>query len=248
MKKYFLLAAFLISLSNAIHAQDGFNYTRDFKSVLTQTKNPAGNLFYDKLLVRFKADDTTMTRSEILSLLIGFTDKPAYKPYNVLETERLVYDLNDKGKFQQAHDTALALLKDYPLSYQALKELSYAYEKLGRQDSSQYSLNLVAKIMSAMLYSGNGRTPETAMFALGPADGQHLLRGAGLGIGTMGSGADRDGNFLDMLQAVTNEGNKVQMYFNIQHASLKMFDGKSAEEFLKEAEEKEKVKKKKKGN
>ena len=211
-----------------------FNYTRDFKTILAQTKDPNSDLFYDKLLKRFEDDDTTITRPEALALLIGFTDKPAYKPYNILETERLIYSLNDEGKFKEAHDTASLLLKTYPLSFQALKEMSYACEKLGLPDSANLYLNHVARIMRGMMYSGSGKTPETAMFALGPADGQHLLLGAGAGLGIMGSGSDKDGNFLDILQAILPDGTKVNVYFNIQHATLKMFDGKSVHEYLQD--------------
>jgi hypothetical protein len=37
-----------------------------------------------------------------------------------------------------------------------------------------------------------------------------------------------------MLVAIMDDGRKIQMYFNIEHAAQKMFDGKSAEEFLKQ--------------
>ncbi|MGG9963522.1 DUF4919 domain-containing protein [Ferruginibacter sp. SUN106] len=238
MKKASLIIVFLFGNFLLCAAQEKFLYTKDFKIILAKTKDAGSNLFYDKLLKRFQADDSTLTRPEILSLLIGFTDKPAYKPYTVLETERLIYKLNDDGKFKAAHDTAVILLKTYPLSYQGLKELSYSYSKLDKADSAEYTLNLVAKIMSAMMYSGDGRSAETAMFALGPADGQHLITGAGLSLGSMGSGRDKSGNFLDMLQAVTKEGDKIQMYFNIQHAVLKMFDGKSAKEMMEEQDKK----------
>lgn len=224
--------------------QGSFIYKRDFKSILKETKDPKNKLFYDTLLKRFKENDTTLTRHEILSLLIGFTDKPEYKPYNVLETERLIYKLNYEGKFKEAYDTANRLLKVYPLSYEGLKEYSYTLSKLGKDDSAHYYLDLVAKIMGAMLYSGNGRTPETAIFALGPTDGQHFIKGAGWGIKTMGSGKDPDGNFLDMLLATKN-GKDTQMYFNIQHAALKMFDGRSAEEMIKEVKKEERKNKKK---
>jgi hypothetical protein len=234
MKKIIAILLVVSTTSLLATAQEKFNYTKDFKSILAKTKDTGSSLFYDKLFARFVANDSGLTRPEMLSLLIGFTDKPAYKPYNVLEKERLIYQLNDEGKFQQAHDTAIRLLQTYPLSYQGLKELSYAYDRLNKKDSAVYYLDLVAKIMSAMVYSGDGKSFETAMFALGPADGQHLIHSAGLGIGTMGSGYDKDHHFIDMLQAIMDDGRKIQMYFNIEHAAQKMFDGKSAEEFLKQ--------------
>jgi hypothetical protein len=230
------------------YSQESFNYTRDFKAILAKTKDASSELAYDKLFKRFQANDTTLKSAEVVALLIGFTDKPAYKPYDVLDKERHIFKMNDENKFQNAYDEATELLKTYPLSYQALYEKAYACDKLKMKDSASYYLDQVGKIMLAMIYTGDGRSKETAMFSLGPADGQHLLRGAGVGIGAMGSGEDKDGNFLDMLEAVTENG-KMQMYFNIQHAVAKMFGGKSAEEMMKEqAAEEAKPKKKDKKN
>src|SRR5690349_17947497 len=112
----------LLLLISAIVAkgQEKFEYSRDFKTILEKTKDGASSFFYDKLLKRFKENDSTLTKPEMLALLIGFTDKPEYKPYNIITTERLIYQLNDDGKFDQAYDTAMKLLKTYPLSYQAL--------------------------------------------------------------------------------------------------------------------------------
>src|SRR5689334_21495769 len=87
-----------------------FDYSRDFMPILAKSKDPADVFYYDKLLIRFKANDSTLTGEEMLALLIGFTDKPEYKPYAVLKTERLIYKLNGEGKYQQALDTAQMLL------------------------------------------------------------------------------------------------------------------------------------------
>ncbi len=238
MKK---ITSFLIVLSITFlsYAQGNFDYARDFKTILAKTKDSNNNLYYNKLLKRYISNDSTLTRPEILALLIGFTDKPDYKPYNIVETEKLIYELNDVGKFKEAYDTGLALLKIYPFSFNGLEETSYAIEKLGNLDSANYYLDLVAKIMSAMAYSGDGTSPEAAMFAIGPSDGKHLIRRIGMGVCKMGSGIDENGNFLDMLQACKNEM-KIQMYFNIQHAVSKMFSGKSAEEFMNEQLDKKK--------
>ena len=81
-----------------------------------------------------------------------------------------------------------------------------------------------------MASTGDGLTPETAIFALGPVDGQNFIyKYTRSGIGLMGSGKDKDGNFLDILTAVktnktTGEKMSTTMYFNVQHAVKKMFD------------------------
>src|SRR5205085_1440053 len=102
------------------------------------------------------------------------------------------------------------------------------------------------RIFEAMNFSGDGKTTETPTFSLGPADGQDFIRKfvssriGGAKIGTMGSGRDKNGNFLDILQVVPKDGsNPYNLYFIIQHATDKMF---SQEDKLKMKEEMEEMK------
>ena len=84
---------------------------------------------------------------------------------------------------------------------------------------------------------------DTPAFALGPADGQDFIYKAdGAEIGTMGSGRDKDGNFIDILEAKFEGDKKMNLYFIIQHATDKMFEGKSIEEELKKQDKKKKEK------
>jgi hypothetical protein len=94
-----------------------------------------------------------------------------------------------------------------------------------------------------MYFSGDGTTIETPAFALGPADGQDFIyKVVDADIGTMGSGRDKNGNFIDILEAKFENGKRMNLYFIIQHATDKMFDGKSIEEELKEQDKKKKNK------
>jgi hypothetical protein len=232
-----------IATGQTVYGQSTFNYKDDFKKVLSKTKDQKDNLCYDKLLKRFSANDTTLTDFEVLALLIGFTDKPEYKPYDDLMTEREIYKLNDEKKYQEGLDKANTFLKSHPLSVKTLFEKSYAFYKLGQQDSAQYYSYQGQRIFEAMYFSGNGLTKETPTFALGPADGQdYIYKFAGATIGTMGSGRDNNGNFLDILEAKLEDGQSVTLYFIIQHATDKMFGGKSIYEELNEQKKKKKNK------
>jgi len=219
--------------------QTTFSYKEDFKKVLAKTKDQNDNLSYDKLLKRFTANDTTLTDFEVLALLIGFTDKPEYKPYQDLDTEREVYKLNGEKKYQEGLDSANKFLKTHPLSVKTLFEKSYSFHKLEQEDSAQYYLYQGRRIFKAMYFSGDGKTTENPSFALGPADGQDYIRKfVGAKIGVMGSGRDRSGNFLDILEAKFDDGQAMKLYFIIQHATSKMFDGKSIEDELNEQKKK----------
>lgn len=216
------LLLFIITGQIAI-GQTFFNYKDDFKKVLAKTKDQNNYLFYEKLLHRFKANDPTLTDFEVLALLIGFTDKPEFKPYSDLNKERDIYKLNGEGKFQEALDSANVFLIEHPLSQQALIEKSYSFYKLNNQDSANYYMHQFRRIMQAMDFSGDGI--KKPIFALGPADGQNYIeKYLSSKIGTMGSGHDKNGYFLDILQVIPNNGSTpYNLYFIIQHATDKMF-------------------------
>lgn len=226
-----LLAAVQIS-----YGQTNFSYKDDFEKVLAKTKDQKDNLFYDKLLARFSVNDTTLTDYEVLALLIGFTDKKDYNPYQDINTEREIYKLNGDEKYQEGLDLANKFLKTHPLSVKALFEKSYSFHQLGQNDSARHYLIQGKRIFRAMYFSGDGKSKETPTFALGPADGQdYIYKFVGADIGTMGSGSDKNGNFIDILEVKFEDGETMYLYFIIQHAIEKMFGGKSIEEELKES-------------
>lgn len=222
MKKFLPLLPLCICLY--VNAQTSFNYNSDFKTILAKTRDTANELSYTRLLKRFNKNDTTLSNFEVLALMIGFTDKEDYKPYADLDKERAIYNLNDEGKFEQALAKADSFLSTHPLSVKVLYEKSYAFHKLNKQDSAAVYMLRGIRIFRAMRYSGDGKTTDTPMFALGPADGQDFIHKAvGASIGTMGSSRDKSGNFLDMLEAKNKDGKTVMLYFIIQHATEKMF-------------------------
>ena len=155
-----------LTVGQIAFGQTTFNYQKDFKTILEKTKDPNNNLAYDKLLNRFTSNDTTMTDFEVLALLIGYTAKPEFKPYQYLMTEGKIYNLNGEGKFQEALDTANIFLKTHPLSEKALFEKSYSFYKLGQNDSSAFYSYEGRRIFEAMNFSGNGKSPETPIFSL----------------------------------------------------------------------------------
>jgi len=124
-------------------------------------------------------------------------------------------------------------------------------EKLRKDEADKYSW-MFHKIMSAMYHSGDGITPETAHFSLGPADGQNFIhKFIRADIGTMGSGSDKNGNFVDILEMKwTDDSGEQQtrnLYFQIQHATNTMFGDMNLDSLpSKKAKSKKKKKSKKK--
>lgn len=228
MKEFFhttfkiVIFLFLSNFTTTTFGQTFFNYQNDFQTILAKTKDQNDSLFYNGLLTRFLANDNTMTDFEVLALLIGFTDKAEYKPYQDIKKEREIYKLNGQGKFKEALDSATLFLQNHPLSQQAIIEISHSYFKLDNKERADYYMYQFQRIMKAMDFSGDGK--EVPFFALGPADGQNYIRKyLATEVGTMGSGRDINGDFLDRLGAKISDGDQVVLSFIIQHAVNKMF-------------------------
>lgn len=220
MKIIFTLFLFLFNLSSS--GQGTFNYQKDFKEILAKTKDSTGSLSYGKLLTRFIANDTTLTRYQTLALMIGFTDQPDYNPYDDLDTEKEIFVMNDEGNYEDALQEANVYLATHPVSLRVLKEKSYSLHQLKKSDSAEYYMDLVHKIMLAMLFSGNGKTIETPMFALGLADGERFTENAGMAISNKGTGESKSGLYLQLIDAVKDEGDHINLFFVIQHARNKI--------------------------
>lgn len=240
MKQLLLFFALTITGSFTVFAQEfEFDYNKDYPKILDQTKDETSHLYYDTLLRRFQANDETLTDFEVLALLIGFTDNDYFKPYKYLPIEREIYTLNGDGKFEEALAMCDSLLSYVPVSQQAIIEKSYSLHKLGQEDSAQYYMWQFRKIMAAMGRSGDGLTPETAFFSLGPADGQNFItKYLSSSIGIMGSTLDKNQNFVDILEIVmkdeeTHEERRRNLYFQIEHAKKTMLDGIDFEKLRK---------------
>lgn len=142
---------------------------------------------------------------------------------------------NGRKEYQEALKLGQTFVKSHPLNVGAIFELAYAFHKLGNEDSAQHYLYQGWRILKAMNFCGDGLTSDTPVFALGPSDGQvYIQKVLRADIGVMGSGTDKNGNFLDILQAKYQDGRTVTLHFIIQHATNKMFGGKTVEEELKE--------------
>ena len=219
--KYLFIFSFLFP--SFLFSQDfSFNYSRDFSSILEKTKTKGDSLYYPIQLERFIKNDTTLTDFEVLALLIGHTADSNYHPYSDIDVERKTYSLNGSGNFKEAINQGVNFLSKHPLNQMTNIEMSYSYYKLNKPDSSKLYTDRYNRIINAMASSGKGTSADSAFFSLTPIDGQNFCRKfLRVKIGTMGSGSDSKGNFLDILSVYPkNSENKKEtpLYFNIQHA------------------------------
>lgn len=201
-----------------------FSYETDYPKVLTRTQEQSDKLYYPKQLKRFLRNDPTLSNYEVLALLVGFTANSNFDAYGDLKAERAIYQLNDQGKYREAVKKGRSFNKTHPLNQMTLIELSFAYHQLHKPDSSAYFSKQFRRVMDAMALSGTGLHPDSALFSLTPIDGQNfILKYLKADIGSMGSDTDKHGNYLDVLEYISEEdGAKLPLYFNIDHASKQL--------------------------
>lgn len=218
-----MLAVFCLILYSGIFVQgQNFDYHNDFDDLLQKSKDTASEYYFPKLLERFNRCDSTLTNRDMIALQIGFTANKNYKPYKHITTERNISALIGDEKYAEAIDSCNKFLETNPVDFTALIEKSFAYLKLDKSDAA-FHKEKVMKIIRSIFWSGDG-TIEHPYFVLSPIDGQLLIRYVlGGTIGTMGSGREAHGYFVDILE-MENDGVTETKYFVIEHATAKMFE------------------------
>jgi hypothetical protein len=172
---YYLVIFFLGLTTKNSKAQSNFSYVDDFNIILERTKDTNDILAYQKLLTRYNNNDTSLTKFEVLSLLIGFTVNPEYDPYGSFAKVSELTELKSEKNYKTILDVGQNLLKTNPFSVVALFEVIEAYKNLNHYDSAEYFSVKLLKICKAMDFSGDGATKRTPIFELYPSDCIYFL-------------------------------------------------------------------------
>jgi hypothetical protein len=168
MKKY------LKSLNEMLALQEADNKLRDFGTSQIKELNPAGEypgsnqfdslrivttlssskFYYPDLIARFLSDDKTLNPQEMYMLLLGFSIRKTYNPFNyndVKEVKMLAaYNIDSaisKGKL---------VIETNPLNPSLNREMMYFFRKKGDAAEAERYLNRVKQFFNGVLYSGNG--------------------------------------------------------------------------------------------
>lgn len=214
-----LIALTIVTLS--AQAQ-GFRYSKDYERLLLRCNNPKDSLYYPALLPLFLRNDARMTTTQVLALLIGYTGRTGFRPYDDLSTERLITRANDSSRYLQAIAICDTFLATHPLNQQAIIEKAFSFHQLKQADSAAFYKEQFARIMAAMDKSAEGSTPDMAMFSVGPKDGFNFIdKYYHADPGRSTTIEDSEGNLCSAIEMKFSKNGKEQvrvLYFAIQHA------------------------------
>jgi len=231
MNKKILCLLISLSIATLTFSQStphlDFNYQRDFKRFLDYTKDNESDLYYNKLLYKFLTNDSTLSSEDALVLMIGYTDKPDFKPLDDLLKEKEICNLVTNSNYAIAIQLAKKFLAKHPLNLMALQQITIAYNSLNMKDSANHYMKQHIKIMDAMIYSGSGKTPENPIYALNLADGEYFTNNIGYDITKKETNWNKKGDFIEIIQATNQKLTNKVLYFVIQHAKAKVDNDKA---------------------
>lgn len=214
-----LLCLFILNNCFAQH----FNYEKDYQVILKRTQTKDDSLNYLSLLPKFLNNDQGLSVYETLCLMIGYSALSDYKPFADVKTERLLVALNDSSKYETALKVCDTFLAKHPLNQAGIIEKAYAFYKLNKNDSAAFYKEQFARIMATMDWSNDGRTPETAMFALGPDDGKNFAdKYYHAEVGKTGTIINSYGNYCSSVETLYKKDDQQKstiFYFVLQHAA-----------------------------
>lgn len=158
----------------------------DYKAIRTQIQNAKGPNYYPTLMRRYLANDTTLSMEQYRALYYGFTLQEDFVPYQSQRKElldvrhRLTASKGSPKVCPEAVQVSMSALDDNPFDLVAISTLSFAYLQL--KDTVSYHLwnDKQNSLLDAILSSGDGETPESAIYVTNIEHEYEVLNRLGL--------------------------------------------------------------------
>ena len=192
MKKLTLTLMLFLLTALGMQARKAVPHTTigrpDLEAIQSATTNPESDMYYQSLLKKFMANDTSMTDEQFQYFYYGTLFQEDYDPYrkparpDMLAKVTPVYvkDKRSRAERQMMLDYALAVLEDNPVNLRQLVNRVYVYEQNGKYDLAriwQYKLNHLLLVIAS---SGNGTDAENARVVVYPEYEYDFLNLSGL--------------------------------------------------------------------
>ena len=172
MKRLYILLMLILPFALYAGDEDLGYVIPDFDAIEKDVNEPSSHYFYPKLFKRFCDGDTTMTPVELERLYYGFSFQEDFYPYRDVKYNReKATDLYSKEnhtpeELDRIIQNAQRVLADFPFELRQMKLLSYAYEQKGDIEKSYIWECKLRQILSVIISSGDGLTPETAWYVI----------------------------------------------------------------------------------
>jgi len=149
----------------------------DIELIKTETTNPDSRYFYPKLLDKFMANDTAMTRDDYQYFYYGTMFTEDYNPYRpnpfdlqikALEPVYLKREHLTRSERRRIEDVAKKVLANNPLELRQLMYLVYVYEQNQKFNLAKIWKSKLDSLLLTIARSGTGADAEHARVVVYP--------------------------------------------------------------------------------
>ena len=187
----------------------------DYDQIEKETKDETSEFYYPNLMARFVECDTTLTKDEFRYLYYGYVFQDTYQPYAVsVYDDQLSKYFKSSSINPEEYDTVLDLctksMEENPFNLRALNFLSYTYHLKGDEEMAKKTSRKFVNVIITIMYSGNGRTCETAFHVIAVPHEYELMKMIQL----RAKGQALEGN-CDRLDLEENNLELKQLFFDI---------------------------------
>lgn len=155
--------------------------------------------------------------ADFVALRKAYMASKHYHPTSHFSASKLMGNTNTLQSFEEVVSFCQKVLQNNPMDLEAWLLMEYAYERLEQADAAARAHQFILGMLSAILQSGDGKSPETAWQVVAVAEEYTLIT-------VMGYQPQRqqllelDGQFFDRLMCVkraTPDEGVTEFYFNI---------------------------------
>ncbi len=217
MKRCVLMAIVLV-LSFTSKAQDKENLKPDYTAIEKTIADPNSIFYYPPLFLRYKNNDTTLTRREYRYLYYGYFFNKAYR-FSQNHPAEDSLDLILKKNILSVKDWRLVIrllnkcLERNPFELKKLNLMYFAYKNLGDDLHQHIYKDKIQKIAYTILSSGDGESEETALHVLQVSDEYSLINMLGY---KFNGKREMRGDRCDYLTLEANDDDIQGLYFDLK--------------------------------
>lgn len=153
-----------------------FGQNINLDSIKVNVQNENSNMYYEKLIYKFKFDPTSMSDEEVRNLYYG-KNFSKYKT-SFFDTDYLDFTQNfAKGNLKKAIISGDKYLEKDPTNSEVLTYMEIAYRKKDKESKNYALYSLQSKtLLNCIMKNGDGKTKETA-FKVNSVGEEYLIAG-----------------------------------------------------------------------
>lgn len=200
----------------------------DYKEIESNIKDENSNLFYESLMDRYLAADSTLTLEEKRHLYYGYIYNDNYSPYfdsDYNDSLNRIMRINnfDKVTLKKIVSFGDLAMESNPFDVEAINYQMFAFDKMGDMENFQKKMTQARVIIDALTSTGKGIKIEDPIFVISISHEYFLLNV----LGYMFAGEQRLIGQCDYLLLEKNEDEIEGLYFDVSsclNAGSKMLE------------------------